>query len=88
MPDSLDELIPEAALSDPEGWAAGGVPDAATVEDPVDPLAGVLTLYRRHDGAFAAPEIRRAEGDVALHALPDITLNLDFMAALRTQLDD
>lgn len=51
----------------------------------IDPLAGVLTLYRRYDGAFAAPEIRRAEGDVALHALPDITFNLDFLAALRAQ---
>jgi len=51
----------------------------------IDPLGGVLTLYRQDGTRFAAAEIRRAEGDIALTALPDITLNLDFMSALREQ---
>ncbi len=51
----------------------------------IDPIGGVLTLYRQEGSRFAAAEIRRAEGDIALTALPDISLNLDFMAALRAQ---
>jgi translocation and assembly module TamA len=41
VPKSLDDLIPEAAVADPEGWAAGGVADQATAVVPVDPLAEV-----------------------------------------------
>lgn len=48
----------------------------------IDPLAGVLTLYRQHDGHFAAADIRRAEGDIELLALPGLRLNLDFIAQL------
>jgi translocation and assembly module TamA len=40
VPDSLDDLIPEAALADPEGWAAGGVANTAPVVEPEDLLAG------------------------------------------------
>lgn len=32
VPDSLDELIPEAAVSDPDSWAATGVADTSPVE--------------------------------------------------------
>ncbi len=76
VPDSLDELIPEAALSDPEGWAAGGVPDAATVEDPVDPLAGVpdpafdAAFAGVGTGADGAP-LPQDEAALAELAIPD-----------------
>ncbi|MBU7579382.1 MAG: BamA/TamA family outer membrane protein [Porphyrobacter sp.] len=40
VPDTLDALIPEAALVDPEGWAAQGVANSAPVQEPEDLLAG------------------------------------------------
>ncbi|MFO6445782.1 autotransporter assembly complex protein TamA [Erythrobacter sp. NE805] len=39
VPDSLDDLIPESALANPEGWAAGGVEGAPPPEVPGQPLA-------------------------------------------------
>ncbi len=39
VPDTLDALIPEDALADPEAWAAGGVADTSPVVVPDDPLA-------------------------------------------------
>lgn len=52
----------------------------------LDPASGVLTIYRaRSSGGFAEPEIRRAEGVVALQALSGVSLELDFMLELREQ---
>ncbi len=39
-PDALDDLIPEAAVSDPEAWAAGGVAGTPDLADTQDPLSG------------------------------------------------
>jgi len=54
VPDSLDALIPEAALTDPEAWAAGGIANPAAVADPVDPLAAAPDPA--FDAAFAGPD--------------------------------
>lgn len=51
VPQSLDDLIPEAALADPEGWAAGGVANSAPVVEPEDLLAGAPDPV--FDAAFA-----------------------------------
>ncbi|MBI2397449.1 MAG: Uma2 family endonuclease [Xanthomonadales bacterium] len=51
----------------------------------IDPSSSVLTVYRQHGEHFDAPDIRRAEGEITLTALPEITLYLDFMSALREQ---
>ena len=53
----------------------------------IDPLGGVLTIYRQQDGRFAAADIRRAQGEIELAALPDLRLNLDFVAELRDRND-
>ncbi len=39
VPDSLDELIPEGAVTDPDSWATAGVANAAPVEVPEGALA-------------------------------------------------
>lgn len=39
VPDSLDELIPEDAVADPDGWATTGVANTAPVEVPESALA-------------------------------------------------
>lgn len=57
VPESLDELIPEAALVNPEAWAAGGVADPAPVAEPEDFLAG------SPDPAFEAAFSGLGEGD-------------------------
>jgi Uma2 family endonuclease len=49
----------------------------------IDPLGGVLTIYRQNDGQFGAPDIRRAEGEVDVAALPGLHLNLNFVTELR-----
>lgn len=49
----------------------------------VDPTSGVLIVYRRSDSGFAAPEIRRGEGQLAISAIEGLVLELDFLAALR-----
>lgn len=51
----------------------------------IDPSSSVLTVYRQHGEHFDAPDIRRAEGEITLTALPEIALHLDFMSALREQ---
>ena len=55
-----------------------------------DILSGVLTIYRRErmdaaSRAFKAPEILRAEGLLAIAALPGISLDLEFSSELREQ---
>ena len=49
----------------------------------IDPLGGVLTIYRQDNGQFGAPDIRRAEGEIELVSLPGLRLNLDFVTELR-----
>jgi translocation and assembly module TamA len=51
VPDSLDDLIPESALADPEAWAAGGVANPVPVDELPDPLAGAPDPA--FDAAFA-----------------------------------
>lgn len=54
----------------------------------IDVLGGVLSIYR-HDGRqFGAPDIVHARGSVALTALPEVTLELDFIEGLRAGVDD
>lgn len=54
VPDSLDELIPEAAVADPEGWAANGVSNTAPVDELADPLGQAVDPA--FDAAFAGIE--------------------------------
>ena len=51
----------------------------------IDIPSGVVTIYRQQDARFAPPEIRRAEGRTEVAALSGLTLDLDFMIALRAQ---
>ncbi len=46
----------------------------------VDIPSGVLTIYRQLDNAFAPADIVRAEGVIAIVALPGLALDLDFMS--------
>ena len=76
VPDSLDALIPESALADPEGWAAGGVVNPAPVDELPDPLA--VATDPAFDAAFAGLDavpdgIAAPEGEAALaeRAVPD-----------------
>ena len=46
----------------------------------IDIPGGVLTIYRHTAELFAAPDIVRAEGVIAIAALPGVTLDLDFMS--------
>lgn len=51
VPESLDDLIPEGAVSDPDGWASTGFADTSPVEVPQSALAdGASSLV---DDAFA-----------------------------------
>ena len=79
VPDSLDALIPEAALADPEGWAAGGVANPAAVAGPADSLDPLASAPDpAFDAAFAGLEAAAdgaplPEGEAALAelAIPD-----------------
>ncbi len=56
----------------------------------IDIPSGVITMYRQDAAAqnparFAPAEIRRAEGNIPITALEGVTLDLDFIAALREQ---
>jgi translocation and assembly module TamA len=66
VPQSLDDLIPEAAVSNPEAWAAGGLPDSAPPVEDIDPLA--QTPDPAFDAAFTAPG--DPPGDAANAGLP------------------
>lgn len=76
VPDSLDDLIPESALADPEAWAAGGVADPAAVSEPVDPLAAAPDPA--FDAAFAGLEaaadgapLPESQSELAELAIPE-----------------
>lgn len=85
VPQSLDDLIPEAAVANPEAWAAGGVANPAPIDLPDDPLAQAvdpafeqaLTALGDPSGAgfsatgdgFAGPGL---DGGIADFALEDI----------------
>ncbi len=79
VPDSLDALIPEAALADPEGWAAGGVANPAAVAGPADSLDPLASAPDpAFDAAFAGLDAAAdgaplPEGEAALAelAIPD-----------------
>jgi Uma2 family endonuclease len=49
----------------------------------VDIPSGLLTIYRQLDNIFAAAHFARAEGSIAVDALPGVSINLDFMFELR-----
>jgi translocation and assembly module TamA len=76
VPQSLDDLIPEAAVANPEGWAAGGVADQAPVVVPVDPLAEVTlpgfdAEFAGNDAAADPAAAVTAEGMLADLAIED-----------------
>jgi Uma2 family endonuclease len=49
----------------------------------VDIASGVLTIYRATAGGFAPANIVRAEGSIAIDALPGVSIDLNFMLELR-----
>jgi translocation and assembly module TamA len=76
VPDSLDDLIPESAVADPEGWAANGVANPAPVDELPDPLgqAADPAFDAAFAGLEATPEgVPLPEGEAALaeFAIPD-----------------
>ncbi|WP_086734028.1 autotransporter assembly complex protein TamA [Erythrobacter colymbi] len=52
VPQSLDDLIPEEAVNNPEAWATGGVPGTTPQVEDVDPLAAAPDPA--FDAAFTA----------------------------------
>ncbi len=50
----------------------------------IDIPSGVITLYRQ-DATQDPPRFARAEGNIPLTALEGLSLDLDFIAALRVQ---
>ncbi len=54
----------------------------------VDVLAGVITILQRTGSAFGPSTYVRAEGAVPIEAIPDLTLDLEFMRAFRAQDDE
>lgn len=62
VPESLDDLIPQAAVADPDSWAAGGVPNSAPVVASDDPLGQAPDPS--FDAAFTVP------GDLSDSDLP------------------
>jgi Uma2 family endonuclease len=53
----------------------------------VDVANGVLTIYRQTGTVFDPPDIVQATGVVALRALPGVNLDLNFIDALRVDLE-
>ncbi len=49
----------------------------------IDPISGVLTVYRREGEQFAAADIRVGEGRIAVQSVPGLVLDLDFLQSLR-----
>lgn len=71
VPQSLDDLIPEEAVNNPEAWATGGVPATTPPVEDVDPLAAAP------DPAF----------DAAFNALGDPLANVPTDAGLPAPVD-
>lgn len=76
VPDSLDALIPEAALADPEGWAARGVANPATGPETLDPLAAAPdpafdAAFAGLEGAADGGPLPEGEAALAEFAIPD-----------------
>ena len=91
VPESLDELIPEGAVSDPDGWAAAGVADTSPVEVTQSALADGAGLTV--DDAFAGlvpfdpalqPSIDGSLGDFALEQIEPLPADpeLEALAAI------
>jgi translocation and assembly module TamA len=55
VPDSLDDLIPQDAITNPEIWAAGGVDDPTPVDVPADTLADAADLLTDNTLADVLP---------------------------------
>ena len=55
VPDSLDDLIPQDAITNPEVWAAGGVDDPTPVDVPAAPLADASDLLTDYTLADVLP---------------------------------
>ncbi len=55
VPDSLDDLIPQDAITNPEIWAAGGVDDPTPVDVPANPLADAADLLTDYTLADVLP---------------------------------
>jgi len=53
----------------------------------IDIDTGLLTVWRQQGEDFGSPEIRHAEGTVAVDALPGVALDLDFLVPLRKRED-
>ncbi len=49
----------------------------------IDIASGLLTIYRQLGEGFAPAFLTRAEGKIAIDALPGISIDLDFMLELR-----
>ena len=76
VPDSLDALIPEAALADPEGWAAGGVANPVAGPETLDPLAAAPdpafdAAFAGLEGAADGAPLPEGEAALAELAIPD-----------------
>lgn len=91
VPESLDELIPEGAVSDPDGWAAAGLADTSPVEVTQSALADGASLLV--DDAFAGlvpadpalqPGIDGSLADFALEQIEPLPadLALEALAAI------
>jgi Uma2 family endonuclease len=54
----------------------------------IDVPSGVVTIYRAQGSGFAPANLVRAEGSLAIAALPTLVLDLDFMKELREVAED
>lgn len=78
VPQSLDDLIPEEAVNNPEAWATGGVPDTTPPVEDIDPLAAApdpafdAAFNALGDPSADAGLPAPADGGLAGFALEDI----------------
>ncbi len=87
VPESLDELIPEGAVTDPDGWAAAGVADTSPVEVPQGALAdGASALVDDAFAGFAASDpavqagIDESVGDFAIEQIEPLPADAELEA--------
>jgi Uma2 family endonuclease len=88
-PDFIIEVLsPSTASFDQiekrHAYGAAGVRELWLVEI----ASGVLTIYRTGEGGFAPATIVRAEGVIAIEALPGVSIDLAFMHELRERDED